>query len=101
MLRLSMTYQIVTPESAETGDFADSGFIFADAEVSARELARYIMREGFTWPDCSHGMPRWLSTEPYTEPFTGETETRSIHPSRDPQSQKVWERVLRICGAAT
>lgn len=98
MLRLSMTYEIVTEESAEDGDAAERGFEFQDAECSARELARYIEKDGFAVPSCSRGVPRWLSQEPKRDYMTGETSTRSIHPGRDAQSQKVWARVLKICG---
>ena len=98
MLQLSMTYETVTPESAEHGEADDSGFVFEPCDCSARELARYTTHDGFTVRSCSHGVPRWLSTDPETDYMTGETETRSIHPGTDKQSQKVWARVLRIVG---
>lgn len=98
MLQLSMTYETVTPESAESGQASECGFVFEDCDCGARELARYITHDGFTNPSDSHGVPAWLSTEPETDYMTGETETRSIHPGRDPQSQKAWARVLRITG---
>ena len=98
MMKLAMTYEIVTPESAENGEVDDSGFVFESCDCSARELARYITRDGFTVPSESSGVPRWLSTNPETDYVTGETETRSIHPGKDAQSQKAWARVLRIVG---
>lgn len=98
MLKLSMTYDVVTPESAEIGDFAETGFVFEACDCTAHDLARYIKHDGFIYPSASHGVPRWLSTEGETDFRTGEVETRSIHPGRDAQSQRVWERVLRICG---
>lgn len=98
MLQLSMTYETVTPESAENGEASDAGFVFEACDCGARELVRYITHDGFTNPNQSHGVPGWLSTEPETDYITGETETRSIHPGRDAQSQKVWARVLRITG---
>lgn len=99
MLKISMTYEIVTPESAENGESAESGFVFDSAECTAHDLADYIKKDGFVVPSQSHGVPRWLSTPGEdVDPFTGEVETRSIHPGKDAQSQKVWEKVLHICG---
>ena len=98
MLKLSMTFETVTQESAENGESEENGFVFEACDCTARELARYITHDGFTVPSCSHGVPRWLSTDPETDYVTGETETRSIHPGTDAQSQKGWARVLRITG---
>lgn len=93
MLKLSMTYEIITPESAE-----ETGFVFEMAECTARELADYIRRVGFTSPSCSHGVPSWLTCYGDMDPETGEVENRSLHPGRDKQSQRVWRQVLTICG---
>lgn len=98
MLKLSMTYEIITPESAENGEAEEMGFVFESCDCGARELARLIQRDGFTVPSCSHGVPRWLTSYGEMCYRTGETENRSIHPGSDPQSQKVWRQVLTICG---
>ena len=98
MLKLSMTYEIITPESAENGEAEESGFVFENEECTARELARYIEREGFTEPSCSHGVPQWLTCYGSQGYETGEYENRSIHPGRDKQSQRVWRQVLTITG---
>ena len=94
----SETFETVTPESAENGESSENGFVFESCDCSARELARYITHDGFNVPSCSNGVPHWLSTDTETNYMTGETETRSIHPGTDKQSQKVWARVLRITG---
>lgn len=98
MMKLAMTYETVTHESAENGDFEDTGFVFEDTEYSAHELAQLITREGFTEPSESKGVPRWLTRCGETDYRTGTVENRSIHPGRDIQSQKAWANVLRICG---
>lgn len=99
MLQIAMTYETTTPESIEAGDADECGFVFESADCSARELARYITREGFATPSCSRGVPRWLTCDEYRHDYcTGETESRSIHPGEDAQSQRVWARVLRITG---
>ena len=100
MLRLSMTFEAVTDESAENGDTEETGFVFENVPHTARELARYITRHGFTEPSNSHGTPPWLTCYGEADYITGVTENRSIHPGRDSQSQKVWAKVLKICGIA-
>ena len=99
MLKLSMTYEIITPESAENGEAEEIGFVFEGEECTAKELAHYIERYGFTEPSESSGVPRWLTSEKYREDYrTWEVENRSIHPGRDKQSQRVWRQVLTITG---
>lgn len=100
MLRLSMTFETLSEESVVNGDTEDTGFVFENVPHTARELARYITRAGFTEPSDSHGLPRWLTYYGEADYSTGVTENRSLHPGRDPQSQKVWAKVLRICGVA-
>lgn len=98
MLQLAMTYETITPESVETGEAEETGFVFEACDCTAHDLARYIKREGFTETSCSSGVPMWLTSYGDADYTTGEVENRSIHPGRDPQSQKVWAHVLRICG---
>lgn len=98
MLQIAMTYETITSESAEDGEAADRGFVFEACDCTARELAYYIEREGFTEPSDSHGVPRWLTAYGDTDYRTGEVENRSIHPGGDAQSLRVWARVLRITG---
>ena len=98
MIKISMTYDVVTPESAEHGDTAENGFEFEVYPHTAHDLANLIKRDGFTVPSDGHGVPRCLSDSGYTDPYTGQTTTKYIHPGRDAQSQRVWAQVLRICG---
>lgn len=98
MLKISMTYETITPESAEMGDAEDRGFVFENSECLAHELFSYITRDGFCEPSDSHGVPRWLTAYGDADYRTGEVENRSIHPGDDAQSQRVWARVLRIAG---
>jgi hypothetical protein len=98
MLQLAMTYETITPESAENGESEDHGFVFEACDCGARELMRYIQRDGFTEPSDSHGVPRWLTMYGDADYRTGEVENRSIHPGADSQSQRVWARVLKIAG---
>lgn len=99
MLQIAMTYEIFTEESAELGDAEERGFTFEHSDCSARELAAYIKKDGFNQPSDSRGVPQWLTCDEYRHDYgTGETESRSIRPGADAQSQRVWARVLRITG---
>lgn len=100
MLKLSMTYETVTPESAEHGEADETGFKYQNEPTTAHDLARLITRDGFNVPSESRGVPRWLTSEGDACFHTGAVENRSIHPGRDAQSQRVWAQVLRICGVA-
>lgn len=98
MIILSMTYDIVTPESAENGETEDRGFLWENIPYSFRETVVLIKDGGFMYPSCSNGIPNWLSTEGETDPHTGETETRSLHPNNDPKSLRYWKKACRAAG---
>lgn len=85
MAKFNVTYSIVTPESAEDGDYAESGF---SAEgVSLREALNACQ----VWPSnprltCSSSRPSrgdWFSAEPDLDYRTGEETTYSLHPPRN------------------
>ena len=57
---VSETYALCTPESAEHGDYEESGFEFQDVEYTFRELYDYIRAEGYTLEGDS------LYVHPYT-----------------------------------
>lgn len=100
-IQLSQTYEIVTEESAQDGEAADSGFDWQDVAYSFRDTVELIKSEGFNVPSCSPGVPGWLSTEviqdrAYFE--RGEHRTLSLHPGRDARSQRYWEKACRVAG---
>ena len=96
MLKLSMTYEIITEKSAENGDVEESGFVFEDVEYTATDLLHEISHNEFTSPSDCRGTPRWLTYYGEMDYITGEYENRSIHPGQDKQSQKVWTKVIQI-----
>lgn len=84
--RFRVTYEIVTPESAEEGEFAETGFMLpgewtlsldeAKTECVDMDL-RDAMRLAYPDEDCG----RWFSESDGREDYqTGARETRSIHP---------------------
>lgn len=95
---LSQTYEIVTEESAENGEAAESGFDWERCAHSFREAVELIRDGGFIKPSCSHGVPRWLSTVSEQDYITGEWETKSLHPANDKQSQRYWAKACKAAG---
>lgn len=79
----SVTFETVTPESAEHGDFEDSGFV--SENVSLREAVETLgygngRVEANCYPVNLHCVPRWFTAYQTSENYTtGETENRSLH----------------------
>jgi hypothetical protein len=101
MITISKTYEIVTPESAESGDVQDSGFLTEAESVTFRELVS-MMRD-FPCPSCSPASGNeneWLSSYPETDFRTGEEETQSLHYSREnaPCKAKYWRKAMIAAG---
>lgn len=103
----NVTYSIVTPESAEYGDYDETGFIAKG--VCLREAARLVYEtrtsrcdgvssiEASEWPVIN---PRWIDVCNGVEYETGAYESRSLHfpESMTPASKR---RVCRLFGINT
>lgn len=84
MGKFRVSFSIVTPESAELGDYAEHGFLLPgewresaetseDVTMSLREATR------LAYPQCDAG--RWWQEEDGREDYaTGAREYRAIHP---------------------
>lgn len=94
---LSQTFEIVTEEIAADGEAAESGFDWEGVPHTFRETVDLI-ESGFNVPNCSVGVPDWLSTEAEQDMHDGSYETKSIHPGRDARSQRYWEKACRAAG---
>lgn len=92
MIKLSKTYEVVTEESAMQGDAAEHGFEWKDVEHGFRELVDILTDDGYIYASDSHGVPRWVSTEPEMDMYTGEYTSYSLHPGDDRMSQKYWAK---------
>jgi hypothetical protein len=86
--RILETYTVTTEESAEQGDFAESGWndkegvaIEADEYTTLAEAAAaYLIDEGaFHWSSSRPGEGDWISTEDDLDYSTGDRTTRSFH----------------------
>lgn len=95
-LEYSVTYTTVTPESAEYGDFEDSGFeiesITFDYFV---ELVEYLESNGFrNWSDSRD--TGWLSTDYEVEDYgTMEEKQSSIH-AKNTRAQRYLELAYKF-----
>ncbi len=101
MIIISRTFDVVTPESAEDGESADSGFLAESESVTFRELVSLM--ESHPNPSCypSRGESyEWLSSHPETNYRDASETTESLHFSREnpPRRLKYWRKAMRAAG---
>jgi hypothetical protein len=92
---ISRTYCEITPDSAEMGDFSNSGFVDERQEVTFGELVELMQdhREPSRSPD-DYNTSTWYSTGFYTADYrTGTEREECIHFHRDntPNAAKYWK----------
>jgi hypothetical protein len=105
MPRFTVTYGTVTPESAEHGDYAETGFILSggwkeplDRTKTAPEDCAMTLREALDLASPQEDCGRWWQDNEGREDYlTGAVEYRSIHPPKNitPLS---YARISRILG---
>lgn len=99
---ISRTYSETTPESAEDGDFSDTGFIYEAHEFTFRELVREL-RDCYSLSESPSrgGRDVWASTNWETSDYsTGTEREESVHFHRDNRDSlaKYWTKALRAAG---
>ena len=106
MLNILEAYAIVTPESAEQGDYDETGVLQESTPYTLRELVHYIQREGYVnasaWPlneatDTRHVWLEDTGTEDYK---TGAVTYRTLHFDyySQPAKAKYWHAALILAG---
>jgi hypothetical protein len=80
MIRYKKTFDIITPESAEAGEFAESGFIDENCSMTFREAVELL---ACTTASDLPNPGTWYSTDGDTDYRTGEVEIRSYHPATE------------------
>lgn len=92
---ISKTYQDVTPESAEYGDFSGQGFLTECEQVTFRELVDLMKEHNESSCSPDNGSTHnWYSCYPYTYDFRkGITRTEAIHfhTENTPNAAKYWK----------
>lgn len=95
----SVTYDIVTPESAEHGDAAERGWVHPGGWHSmADDPSKMSLREAIDLVGCLQDVGGWfVETDGRVDYRTGAEETRSLHPPRNitPASYGRLQRVLK------
>lgn len=109
--RITITYDLVTPESAEEGDTAENGWIdeegedmFASAEDRENGIectdhaVKFLRDNGATEPSSSaFHVGIWYSSEGETDTISGNVETRAYHLKgfTPEQEKKVYEQITK------
>lgn len=102
-----VTYDIVTPESAEEGDIAENGFVtpgggrdpVAIVPMGAADYAMTLRDAVHVAGEPSYDCGRWFEVEPYCEDYrTGAEVSFAIHPPRNvtPSSYVRLRRLFNI-----
>ena len=77
MIKISITFQVVTPESAERGDFSETGFVHENLEFeNIEELISDIREYGY----MERGNETdFYTTDPEIDYYDGSETTHGIH----------------------
>jgi hypothetical protein len=99
-----VTYSIVTPESAEHGDYAEAGFLNAQGERVEALIGRetpgvdMTLREALRLCSPQEDSGRWSSEVDGCEDYrTGANERRALHPPRNVTAAS-YSRLARLLG---
>jgi hypothetical protein len=95
-VRFSVTFEVVTPESAENGEADSSGYAIEGASLREALDALGCGEGGVEANEYPIEDPRWITAHD-VERATGETENRSLHfPDSVTPSTKI--RICRLLG---
>lgn len=104
MIIVSRTYTETTEESAEYGDFSDTGFVWEKCELTFRELVHIMTRGGFTnssrYP-ADGGIYEWYSTDSEISDYEDGTyreESIHYHSDNPPRKAKYWRLAAQVAG---
>lgn len=102
MLLIDKTFEIVTEESAESGDVEDAGFSAINERVTFRELVemmRYSYIHASQFP-VIRSTRVWFTSEPEQNYRTGKYLSESIHfsESNPRHKAKYWVRAMKCAG---
>lgn len=97
MIKIVHVDTVFLPPSDDEEDYCPDGESSSyDEEVSFRELVE-LMRHNS--PSTSHptgSVSEWITTDPYIDPYTGKTEEKTLHYSRENPSRnaKYWKLAM-------
>jgi len=93
------TYEIVSYESAESGEAEEAGFLSENEEVNLRELIDLM--DEHPHASSSHPGPRdWFTSEADEDYRTGDVRYTSIHLANpdDPRQARYWRIAIEYMG---
>jgi hypothetical protein len=94
MIKVNITYSIITPESAETGDFAELGFESEGEEMSFEEIIEWMEGgEPSSSPLKYVNEYTWV-TKCERDFYTGNETCYSIHFADKPAKAKYWVKAI-------
>jgi hypothetical protein len=88
-MRFSETYHIVTEDSAEHGDFAETGFNWEDTDYSFKEIVDYVKRHYSV-----ESIGRWISDYPEQNYHDGSYTTKHLHPTNN-RAKRYWNLICK------
>jgi len=94
MYKVSKTYDVVTPESAEQGDFSESGFVYEEKSVDLTELLEEIKELGYYENYHPKQKHQSLYGEPDTDLYTGADTTYALHVRGSKEAMSALDAVL-------
>ena len=100
---ISRTYAVISPESAEHGDWEESGFLAEREEVTLRELADLLRGGNPSQFPSRGGVNEWVSIEGDYDPHTGSETLTMVHYCREqsnPNAPTIWRRAFKLAGIA-
>lgn len=99
---ITRTFEEITPESAEDGEFSDNGIIAGCEEVTFRELVSLMESHNEASQSPNNGGTNvWYSTGFYVDDYATGTEiNESIHYHKDnaPNVAKYWKWAAKFAG---
>jgi hypothetical protein len=102
MILIDKTFEVVTEESAEEGEAADSGFSAVGEQYTFRELVQ-VLKQVYIHPSQSpanRSTRVWFTTEAEQDYMSGEYRYESIHFSPDNHNRKAkyWIKAMQYAG---
>lgn len=90
---INRTYQEMTPESTEIGDFSDQGFITEQERVTFKELVKLMSEHANPSSSGAPGITWGFNTHSFVKDYTtGTDRIESIHYCEEntPNCEKYW-----------
>ena len=102
MILIDKTFEIITEESAESGEVEDAGFSAINLRVSFRELVDLMRREyihASQYP-VTRSTRIWFTSESNQDYRTGDYRNESIHfsESNPKHKAKYWIKAMQYAG---